>query len=52
MASENKKKKLINSYAIKTWLKNKTIKLKRGGFFNASQRAHEKNELKNETNDL
>jgi hypothetical protein len=38
MTSENKKKKLKNSYSIASWLKNKTIKLKRGGFFTPSQR--------------
>lgn len=38
MASENKKRKLKNSYFVKSWLKNKTIKLKRAGFYNASKR--------------
>ncbi len=38
MASENKIKKLKNSYSVKSWLKNKTIKLKRGGFFTPSNR--------------
>jgi hypothetical protein len=38
MSSENKKKKLKNSFFVPSWLKNKTIKLKRCGFFTASQR--------------
>lgn len=38
MASENKKRKLKNSYAIKTWFKNTKIKLKGGGFFTPSMR--------------
>jgi hypothetical protein len=38
MASENKKRKLKNSYSVNSWLKNKTIKMKRRGFYNASQR--------------
>ncbi len=38
MSSENKMKKLKNSYFVGSWLKNKTTKLKRFGFFNASQR--------------
>jgi hypothetical protein len=42
MASENKKKKLKNSNAISSWLKNKTIKLKRGGFFTPSNRQENK----------
>jgi hypothetical protein len=42
MASENKKKKLKNSYAIGSWLKNRTIKLKRGGFFTPSNRQENK----------
>lgn len=42
MASENKKRKLKNSFCIGGWLKNKTIKLKRCGFYNASKRAVDK----------
>ncbi len=42
MASENKKHKLKNSYCVKGWLKNKTIKLKRLGFYNASKRTEDK----------
>jgi hypothetical protein len=42
MASENKKKKLKNSYSVGSWLKNRTIKLKRGGFFTPSQRQENK----------
>ena len=38
MASENKKRKLKNSGAVGSWLKNATIKLKRGGFFTPSMR--------------
>lgn len=38
MASKNKIKKLKNSYSVKSWLKNKTTKLIRGGFFTPSQR--------------
>lgn len=38
MTSESKKKKLKNSHFVPSWLKNKTMKLKGGGFFNASQR--------------
>ena len=38
MASENKKRKLKNNYSVGNWLKNCTIKLKRGGFFTPSQR--------------
>jgi hypothetical protein len=38
MTSINKKKKLKNSYSVASWLKNKTIKLKGGGFFTPSQR--------------
>jgi len=48
MASENKKKKLKNSYAVGSWLKNKTIKLKGGGFFTPSNRQENK---KIKTND-
>jgi len=43
MASENKKRKLKNSYCVKGWLKNKSTKLKRVGFYNASKRAENKN---------
>lgn len=42
MASENKKRKLKNSYCVKSWLKNKTIKIKRLGFYNASKRKVDK----------
>lgn len=42
MASENKKRKLKNSFCTKGWLKNKTTKLKRLGFYNASKRAEDK----------
>lgn len=42
MTSESKKKKLKNSFAIPSWLKNKTIKLKRLGFYNASERQENK----------
>lgn len=45
MASENKKRKLKNSFSVKGWLKNKTIKLKRGGFYNASKRKQEKRDV-------
>lgn len=38
MASIKKKHKLKNSYCVGSWLKNKTIKLKRVGFFTPSQR--------------
>ena len=38
MASVKKKHKLKNSYCVGSWLKNKTIKLKRVGFFTPSQR--------------
>jgi len=38
MASENKKKKLKNSYCVKGMLKNKDLKLKRTAFFTSSQR--------------
>ena len=38
MASENKKKKLKNSYCVKGMLKNKDLKLKRIAFFTSSQR--------------
>lgn len=38
MASENKKRKLKNSYFVGSWLKNSTIKLKRCGFFTPSMR--------------
>jgi len=40
MTSESKKKKLKNSHFVPSWLKNKTMKLKGGGFFNASQRQY------------
>lgn len=43
MASENKKRKLKNSFCVKGWLKNKTIKIKRLGFYNASVRRMNKN---------
>ena len=42
MASENKKRKLKNSFCVKGWLKNKTVKLKRLGFYNVSKRAEDK----------
>jgi len=42
MSSENKKKKLKNSHFVPSWLKNKKTKLKRCGFYNASQRQAEK----------
>jgi len=42
MASENKKRKLKNSFMVKSWLKNKTTKLKRIGFYNSSKRALDK----------
>jgi len=38
MPSEKKKRKLLNSYGYKTWLKNKTIKIKRVGFYTSSYR--------------
>ena len=38
MASENKKKKLKNSYCCHGALKNKKLKLKKTQFYNASQR--------------
>ena len=38
MASVNKTKKLKNSFCVKGWLKNKTTKLKRLGFFTPSKR--------------
>jgi hypothetical protein len=41
MASENKKRKLKNSFCVKGWLKNKSIKLKRLGFYNSSNRAED-----------
>lgn len=50
MTAESKKKKLKNSYAVGSWLKNKIIKLKGGGFFNASQRQAMKKETLNEIN--
>lgn len=40
MASENKKRKLKNSYGVWSILKNKDSKLKRWLFFTASQRKH------------
>lgn len=45
MASENKMRKLKNSLCQKAWLKNKTTKLKRLGFYNASKRAEDKRVL-------
>lgn len=42
MASENKKKKLKNSHFVRGWLKNKKVKMKRCGFYNASKRAVDK----------
>jgi hypothetical protein len=42
MSSQNKKRKLKNSFSIKTWLKNKTIKLKRIGFYTSSNRKESK----------
>jgi len=42
MASENKKRKLKNSFCVKGWLKNKTIKSKKSGFYNASKRVEDK----------
>jgi len=42
MASLNKLKKLKNSYSERSWLKNRTIKLKRGGFFTPSNRQENK----------
>lgn len=38
MASENKKRKLKNSYCVGSILKNKTCKLKRVLFFTPSER--------------
>lgn len=38
MASENKKKKLKNSFLVKSYLKNKVEKMKRVIFFTSSQR--------------
>lgn len=43
MSSENKKRKLKNSHCVKGWLKNKNIKIKRLGFYNASERKLNKN---------
>lgn len=43
MASVNKKNKLKNSFCVKGWLKNKNTKLKRLGFYNASERKASKN---------
>ncbi len=45
MTSESKKKKLKNSHFIPSWLKNKTMKLKGNGFFNASQRQDLKQQI-------
>ena len=42
MTSKNKKRKLKNSFCVGGWLKNKTIRLKRFGFYNASKRAVDK----------
>jgi|AntAceMinimDraft_17_1070374.scaffolds.fasta_scaffold03341_13 hypothetical protein len=42
MASKNKKKKLKNSHAIGSWLKNRSIKLKGCGFFTPSNRQENK----------
>ena len=42
MASENKIRKLRNSWMYKTYIKNKKSKMKRGLFFTASQRYYEK----------
>ena len=42
MASENKKRKLKNSYCVKSLLKNKKIKIKRLVFYNASKRKIDK----------
>jgi len=42
MASENKKRKLKNSFCVKGWLKNKTTKIKGLGFYNSSKRAVDK----------
>ena len=47
MTSESKKKKLKNSHFVPSWLKNKTMKLRGGGFFNASQRQYLKNLMRN-----
>lgn len=38
MASKKKMNKLKNSFSVPGWLKNKKIKLKRTGFYNASLR--------------
>lgn len=38
MSSENKKKKLKNSYCCKGMLKNKTLKLKRVAFYTSALR--------------
>lgn len=42
MASVNKMNKLKNSNAVRSWLKNRKIKLKRGGFFTPSNRQENK----------
>jgi hypothetical protein len=42
MASENKKKKLKNSFFQKGALKNKIDRIKRGLFYTSSQRQYEK----------
>ena len=42
MPAENKKKKLVNSYGVKGWLKNRSIKLKGAGFYNSSVRQKNK----------
>jgi len=50
MASENKKRKLKNSYCVGSMLKNKDIKLKRVAFFTPSKRKKDKNEQSNKKN--
>ena len=42
ISSENKKKKLKNSYCCKGMLKNKTIKLKRVAFYTSALRKKKK----------
>ena len=42
--------KIKNSYFVKSWLKNKTIKLKRVGFYSASKRKVD-NQINEYTND-
>jgi len=48
MASENKKKKLKNSYCVGGYLKCKEMGPKRTGFFTPAMRKASKNALRNE----